>query len=485
MGIVYKQSMINTIILFLGFGIGGINVLFLYTHFLEETYFGLVTFILSAANILLPILVLGMQHTIIKFYSSYTTKQDKDTFLTNALILPLVVIIPLSLMGTLAYQSIASWLSQKNAIIEDYTYLIFVTGVFMGYFELFYAFSKVQMQSVFGNFIKEIFARVCTSLLLITVSFEWINSSQFVLALVIVYGLRALIMMIYAFSLYMPRFIFRLPKNIGALLNYSFYIILAGSASTILLEIDKFMIPQIELIQEVAYYAVGVYIASVTAIPARAMNQIISPITAKSLNENKLEEVGVLYKKSSITLTVVGGLLFLLININVKDLYLLIDKPAYQVGTIIVLMISTAELVKLVLGSNGAILTNSKYYRMFFYFSLAMALSVIFLNRWLIGSMGINGAALATLLVVVVFSAIKVCYVFIKMNLHPLSPQSGVLIGVIVGLLGLFYFLDFPFHPIVNMLVKSVLLSALYIGAVIRFKLSEDISKAFNSLRKF
>ena len=60
MGIVLKQSFVNTIILFLGFAIGGINVLFLYTNFLHEDYYGLVTFLLSSANIVLPLLVFGM-----------------------------------------------------------------------------------------------------------------------------------------------------------------------------------------------------------------------------------------------------------------------------------------------------------------------------------------------------------------------------------------------------------------------------------------
>ena len=47
---------------------------------------------------------------------------------------------------------------------------------------------------------------------------------------------------------------------------------------------------------------------------------------AKLLNENKLDEVKDLYKKSSINLLIVGGLLFLLINLNSYDMYLIIGK---------------------------------------------------------------------------------------------------------------------------------------------------------------
>ena len=80
MGIVIRQSFKNTLILFLGFGIGGLNVLFLYTHFLEAEYFGLITFLLSTANMIMPLMVFGMQHTIIKFFSSYKSKEEQDNF---------------------------------------------------------------------------------------------------------------------------------------------------------------------------------------------------------------------------------------------------------------------------------------------------------------------------------------------------------------------------------------------------------------------
>ena len=75
MGIVLKQSSRNTIIIFVAFAIGGINTLFLYTQFLTDTYYGLVVFLLSAANLLMPLTAFGIQYTIVKFFASYKTKQ--------------------------------------------------------------------------------------------------------------------------------------------------------------------------------------------------------------------------------------------------------------------------------------------------------------------------------------------------------------------------------------------------------------------------
>lgn len=485
MGIVFKQSLNNTLVLFLGFGIGGINVLFLYTHFLEAEYFGLITFLLSSANMIMPLLVFGMQHTIIKFFSSYKVKEQQDNFLLTTLVLPMMVIIPLSILGIVFYHQIAEFLARENIIIKKYTYTIFFTSIFMGYFEVFYAWSRVQLKSVFGNFIKEVFARACVSLLLFAVYFDLLNEEQFVYAVVIVYLLRMIIMKLYAFYLYFPKVKWvGLPQNMREIMSFSFYIIMAGSAGTILLEIDKFMIPQLKHIAEVAYYSVGVYIASVIGIPSRAMQQIINPITAKELNNNNLEEVENLYQKSSLNLLIVGGLLFLLINTNIIELYKLIDKPEYAVGVYVVLMISVSELIKLALGTNGAILTNSRYYKILFYYAIGMAVSVIILNRIFIELLGIQGAALATLLVVAVFSALKILYVHIKMKMQPFTRKTVILLLLIGGLFLVFNFIELPFYAVLNILLKSMMITIIFIAVVLKLSLSEDLNLIFKKYLK-
>ncbi|WP_456378800.1 oligosaccharide flippase family protein [Lutibacter sp.] len=488
MGIVLKQSFKNTLILFLGFAIGGVNVLFLYTHFLQEDYFGLITFLLSTANIILPLLVFGMQHTIVKYYSSYKTKIERDGFLITTLLIPLIVIIPFGFIGAYFYETIANWISEENPMIKKYTVLIFIVAIFMGYFEVFYAWTKVQFISVFGNFVKEIFARVCTSVLLFAVYFEWLTNEQFIYAIVIVYGVRAFIMKLYALYIYKPTLRFKLPSNLKEIISFSMYIIVAGSAAGILLEIDKFMIPQMEQIAQVAYYSVGIYIASIVAIPTRAMQQITSPITAKDMNNNNIVEVEKLYKQTSINLLVIGGLFFLLVNLNIADLYELINKPQFTKGIWIVLIISMAKLMELALGTGNAILVNSKYYKIFFYVSLAMAISVIFLNKWLINLIGINGAALATLLVVVFYSIFKIRYINAKLKIQPFNIQTVKILIVILALFLVFYFWSFSYHPLINIVLKSAIIMVLYMMLINKLKISRDInslvSKYLSILKK-
>uniref|UniRef100_UPI0040480896 oligosaccharide flippase family protein n=1 Tax=Flavobacterium sp. TaxID=239 RepID=UPI0040480896 len=77
MGIVIKQSIKNTIITYIGFGIGAVNTLFMYAQFLGDTFYGLVGFILSAANIMMPLMAFGVHNTLVKFYNEYDSDAKK------------------------------------------------------------------------------------------------------------------------------------------------------------------------------------------------------------------------------------------------------------------------------------------------------------------------------------------------------------------------------------------------------------------------
>ncbi len=486
MGIVLKQSFKNTIFIYLGFFIGGINTLFLYTHFLGGKYFGLTTFLLSTSNILMPLIALGVHHTIIKFYSSYFTKIEQDKFLSSVLFLPLLIAIPMGFFGNLFYEEISSYLSVKNPIIKNYTVVIYLIAFTCAYFEVFYAWARVQFHSVFGNVLKELWNRLIVTLLLFAVFFQWISKEEFIYYLTGFYFLRMFVMMGYAFYLYFPKFTFSRPENFTEIIRFSLYIIMAGSAGAILLDIDKFMIPGKEAIEQAAYYSVAVFIGSFIEAPSRAMMNILQPLTSKTLNEENHTEVASLYKKSSINLLLISGLFFVLINANVNQLFNLLPQQ-YAGGELVVFMISFVKMYNGFLGNNGAIINNSQYYKITLPYSLMMAISVYLLNLLFYYEldMGTNGLALATLIVIFFANTGKILFVKRKFSMTPFTDKSWLMIGIILGIYLLFNFWDFPFdnlyllkiplHQTLNIFLKSILMTLLYLYLVIKFEISGEI----------
>lgn len=396
------------------------------------------------------------------------------------LLMPLLLIIPISIIAFFGYDLIASLLIADNPTVEPYLWLIPIIGLFMGYFEIFYAWVKVHMKSVFGNFISEVFVRIITTGLLFLVHWNTIDKTTFIYGITIAYGIQMLAMLAYAFYLRKPKFHFTMPENTSEIFSYSLFIILSGSVAVFLLDLDKVMIPYYINVEQVAVYSVGIFIATVIIVPSRAMLQIIYPITAKLISENKMDELNILYKKSAINLQVFGGLILVGIFLNINQMYLVIPDD-YSGGLMAVFLIGLAKFYDVILGNNNAILLNTKYYRMVLLFGVLLVVMMIGLNMLLIPLYGITGSALATLISVIFYNTIKLLFIVKKMNLYPFGPTTLKSFGIITFILAMFYFWEFPFEPWINITLKSILITIAYVYLNYKFKISTDINNLVDS----
>lgn len=481
MGIVLNQSFKNTIITYIGFGIGAINTLYLYPIFLGSTFYGLTNYITSSANVIMPLFAIGMQNTLVKFYSQYKTDEEKSRFLSFTVLFPMLLIIPLLVIGLCFYDNILFFLSKKNTIVKSYIWLIPFIGLSMAYFEIFYAWARVHMHSVFGNFIKEVGLRLFSLFLLIAVYFNWLTVEGFVYATAGLYFIAFLVTMFYAFNIEKPNFQFTRPVNTKEILTYTFYIILSGSVANLLLDGDKMILNQYMIIDNIAFYSVATYIALVISVPSRAMHQIVYPITAKLMHENKHDELNVLYKKTSINLQFVGGFVMLCIFVNINQLYELVPNE-YRGGIPVVFMIGISKYFDLILGNNNAIIFNTKYYRMVLYLGLMLVFLTFVLNMLFIPKWGIFGSAFATLLSITLYSLAKLQFVVKKLHLYPFTRQTIESIVLTFALFLVFYFWEFPFYQLISIALKSVLVTILYVYLNYKFKISPDINKVIDTL---
>lgn len=476
MGLVATQSFKNIISTYLGFFIGAINTLFLYTNFMSDAYYGMVGFMLAAAFVIMPLMAFGVHNTLVKFYTSFKTRMALHSFLTLMLFLPAIMTILLAFIMHTGYTIIGGYLSSENDMIKHYLWHTFFIAFALAYFEVFYAWVKVNMKTVFGNFMKEVTHRVGVMILLFLLYFNVLDIEQFMMGIVIVYMFRMLIMMLYAFSVKMPVIQFKKIKNLKDILKYSTLIIIAGSIATILLDVDKVMLGKYIPIKNIAYYSVGVFIATVIAVPQRAMHQVLLPLSAKFLNAKDFESLGNLYKRSSLNLFVVSGLIFLLIILNINQLYHLIEEN-YTTGLYVVLLISSCKLYDALLGSNNAILFNSDHYKVVLLLGVFLVVAMVLLNMMLIPILGLNGAALATFTSVFFYNTLKIIFVYKVFKITPFSFRT-LKVGALILVLGLGgYFWDFDFNPIINIILKSTLVTVVFTLLVYRFNLSEDITQ--------
>lgn len=481
MGIVLNQSFKNTIITYIGFGIGAINTLYLYPVFLGATYYALTNYILSAANVIMPLFAIGMQNTLVKFYSQYKTEEEREQFLSFTALFPLLMCIPLGIIGLFFFDDISAFVSKKNPVVKEFMLLIPFIGICMAYFEIFYAWARVHMHSVFGNFIKEVGLRLFSSVALIGLYLGWITLIEFVYVTAGIYFIAFLVTMFYAFYIKRPNFQITIPENVKSVMEYTFYIILSGSVANLLLDGDKIMLNQYMEIENIAYYSVATYIALVISVPSRAMHQIVYPITARLMHENKHDELNDLYKKTSINLQIVGGFVMLCIFVNINQLYEIVPQE-YRGGVPVVFMIGLSKYFDLILGNNNAIIFNTKYYKTVLFLGLGLVILTFILNVIFIPLYGIMGSAFATLLSITFYSLAKLLFVVKKLHLYPFTKQNLYSLAVTTVLFLVFYFWEFPLYPLIGIALKSILVTILYIYLNYKFNISPDINKVMDGL---
>ena len=471
-----SQSTKNLVSIMLGFAIGAVNTLVLYPCFFGAEKQGLVVFLLSVSNLLMPLIGFGVAQTIIKFHSSFA-ENEQQGFLSYVVLLPLLIALPLGFVAVFFHDSVATLLSVKNPIIGTYTWVIFAVAFATAYFEVFYSWARVHFKSVLGNTLKEIYPRLSILILLLLYAAEVINLNTFFGLLVVLYYLRLALMIVIAFRIKLPKFNFQKPKNLNELLRYSLYLVLAASAGSLIIDIDKSMLSQYLDISQTGFYAVAIYTATLIEVPGRALFQILNPMIAKAINEKNTSQLAKLYKDSSINLLLLAGWFFLLVNGSIASLFELLDDKGYGNAIWVVLMISFAKLVSMSSGASTTILINSKKYQTALLLTICMAVFVIIGNIIFIPKYGINGAAGTTLILVVAFTFIRMGYVYAYFGSQPYTKHTlcaFLLIGVLFWGIS---FVDFNVRPIWEIVLKSSVITAVYVTGVVGLKLSPTLNQ--------
>ena len=484
MGIVVRQSFLNLISIGVAFFIGAINTLYLYPTFLGSKFQGLVIALLAISNLIQPFISFGTQHAVIRYYSKYSKKNDKDGLLTLSILMPIVTVLLFVPLFLVYYDDIRQYLFQSDQSLSRYTYVILFIAISTSFFEVFYSWLRVKLKSVFGNFLKELYPRLLIAFLLIFYSIGLLNFESFVMFLIYGYYFRLLIVIVYSFYVNKPKLNLNFKNDFNEIFKYCLLIFLSGAASSIILDIDKSMLSSILTVENVAYYSVAVFIAAVIEIPGRAMFQILSPVVASAINKNQMKKLEDLLKKSSTNLVLVASLFFLLINLNIDDFYNMLNQDGYSIGIPIVIIVSFGKLYSMSIGCINNIISNSKYYYYTFWFSLFSSVLAVILNIYLITEFGIIGAAYATLIVLAVMNSLKIYLVKIKFNIHPYSRDTIKIIILSVLTYFVFSNLQLGFQPVINIIVKSSLVLILYTLSAYIFKLSDDVNIFIDKFNK-
>ncbi|MGB3777118.1 MAG: oligosaccharide flippase family protein [Tunicatimonas sp.] len=258
---------------------------------------------------------------------------------------------------------------------------------------------------------------------------------------------------------------------------------LGGSGSNIFRRVDSVMVTSM-----MGLFANGVYttmfsIALVIEVPMAAIGQISQPIIAQSFATDDMKNIAMIYKKSSINQQLAGSLIFIGIWANLHNLFTIMPNGEdYSQGYWVVVLVGLSKLVDMATGSNNEIINMSQFYRFNMYMMLFLALFSIVANWLLIPRFGMNGAALATLLTIVVFNAVKLFFIYKKYKILPFTTKNAALLVITTGVLYLALSIDPMESAWLDIPLRSLGITVLFGSLVFFLRISEDANQLFQGL---
>jgi len=230
-------------------------------------------------------------------------------------------------------------------------------------------------------------------------------------------------------------------------------------------------------------YTTAFYIAVVIEMPRRALTQITTPLVSRAFDRGDMAEVGTLYKKVSINQMIAGSLLYIGIAANLSSIFRLVpNNEVFIQGITVVNVIGIGKLLDMTFSLNGEIIVMSRYFRFNVVSLIILAFLAVLLNLWLIPIYGIDGAAWASAIALFLYNAVKMAFVWIRLGVQPFAWNNVKMLGIGAGVLTTGLYLPAFSNVFVDIIVRSALITVLFMGGVLFFRVSNDVNGLLRSV---
>jgi O-antigen/teichoic acid export membrane protein len=471
LGIIQRQSIKFTIINFIGTFIGFLSVVFIYPLDGGILY-GYFQLIYGSAVLVVPLLALGMQGAIVKYYPIFVHKEKDKQFLAFTLVLTTVSIILSTTMiglGYLFFKHQLFSIFDNFSVIDDNKYTILSLSYIITYSSVFLYHAVVRYRIVIPDIINTVGLKIFLPTLVFIASLGLIQKNWFLPILLLYFSLVAAALFVYILNLdrheWKPDMRVLDRKGYQEFFGFMGFAVLNGLGATLALRLDITMIGAMLNVKAVAIYGIIMTISNVMEIPSKALNQIASPVISNNwANENRANIQDV-YQKSSLYGLVGGLYLFLIIYfIWVDILQLMPGKFDVTLSTILTIfaLLSFARIADLVTGVNSIIIAYSKDYKYHMYFLVILGLANVILNYMFIKQFGLVGAAFATTIAYLLFNTLKHFFVKYRFGFNlKFRNHFWVLLSAFLSFTTL-YFIHPDLHPIVNIVLKSSITTVVF-----------------------
>lgn len=468
----------------MGVILGFIITAILYPRVLQTEQVGLLRVIVSYATLFAQFAGLGFSAVSVKMFPLFRNQEKKHHgFLGLSLLVSLVGLLIVLVVYFILQPFILDQSADKSELFNEYFYYVIPLIIFTLLFNVFDTYFRVLYNAVKGIYYKEVIQRIITLTIILLYYFQLIDFHWLVILYILAMIMPSILLFISLVrtkQLHLKPDLKFIDKGLKKeMLSVGFYGILASFSGVLVMNIDILMINGMLGLSAAGIYTVTFYFGTLILVPLRTMGKISSVVVADAWRANDLQSIRNIYTKSSISLSVIGMLLFIGIWANIDNVFHII-KPEYLPGKMVILFIGIANLFDIALGVNPHIIVNSKYYRYLSYFLFGFAVLLVITNLLLIPEYGIVGAAIASMISKFIYNLVKFLFLYNKFRLQPFTYKFILLIIIALGSYWISTFIPAFSNFIVDIIIRSTLIFILFMVPVYTLSVSSDINERIN-----
>lgn len=490
MGIIIRQSIKGTIVTYIGAFIGFLTTFFILTKFLTPEEIGLTRVLFEAASLLSSFALLGVSSSAIRFFPYFKSEDGKNNgFFFYLLLLPFIGSIVFISLYYFLREPITDLFIKNSELFVYYFDWVPPFMIFLLYWAVFEVYSILLMRIAVPKLIREIILRLLLVVAYLLYAFDVLDMNGFVACYISVYAISMMLAFLYVSKIgsisLKHNYSFISTDLRKQICSYTMVWMIGALGSNIVSRLDLFMVGSQLGLDYAGIYSISFYMVAVIEIPSRSIATISSPIASSALKDGDIHAVTQLYRKVSLHQLMVGGFVFLLIWINIDNIFALIPNgEVYSQGKWVVFFLALGKLIEVTLNFGNNLISYSRYYYWGLYFTFFITGIAISLNNWLIPMLGVTGAGVATTLTCLISFSAQQWLVQVKIKTNPISLKLVKLIGLFILVFGVNMLLPKYHVVIIDGIYRTVIVSLCLCSLIYMLNISEEVNILVNRFIK-
>ena len=490
MGIVFRQSIKGSIVIFGGILLGAVFT-YVSSRVLPKGELGGVRNLLSQGAVVQLILLAGAANLVNPYLLRYADDDPRrPVLITITLALPLIIAVATSIPYFLLKDLVVSRYQYKDrAFVSSYYAWLPLLSLLLAYLTLLEYYLTAQLKVAAAVFMREVVLRAFFLGLIALYALHLLSLHWFIIGTVLIHVVPVSLLLLLSlrtkgFRIAAQWNIFT-RKEYREIAHYAWFHLLTGATLNLIGYVDALMLGPLSKagLDDVAVYVNAQFLISIMYAPYRAMGSAAFPKLAEAFLAKAGAELHDLFNRSGLNMLIVAVAMWLIVVCNLHNAVAILPR-GYGAIAPIVLILSIGRMVEMGTGLNTELISVTQYYKFNFRLALFLLLAVIVCDRIFIPRYGIFGVAWVSSLTAVAANLVKTAFLYRKTGLHPFSRHSlGILLAGVAAF-GSNWIVPRLSNPIGDAVLRSLVLISVYTAMLIVLRPSPDLSKYLRQMRK-